>query len=255
MKQLFYDALKRAAAARGVVIYRPQPNTVGESHLKDIARLLAGVSQPVILDIGANEGQSIRDYQQTFPESLIHAFEPSPRTFAKLSQAAGVVLNNVGVGSVPGSLPLLEHEQSDMTSFLPPGAECWDSVDRTVQVPVTTVDRYCSEHGITHVHLLKTDTQGFDYEVLQGADGLFQRSAVDLVMTEVTFADLYDGIPPLDVLYRFLADRQFRLVGIYHVFRYPDQSPIEWCDALFVRTSSRQVGSDLADRGSLRSRR
>lgn len=133
--------------------------------------------------------------------------------------------------------------------------ECWDRVERTVDVPVTTVDRYCAEHGITQVHLLKTDTQGFDYEVLQGAGRLFQRRAVDLVMTEVTFADLYVGIPSLDVLYRFLAERQFRLVGIYDVLRWPGESPIESCDALFMRASARHVGSDLTDRGTVRSQR
>jgi FkbM family methyltransferase len=47
-------------------------------------RLLIGVEQPIIFDVGAHIGEVSRAFREFFPTSTIYAFEPFPESFAKL---------------------------------------------------------------------------------------------------------------------------------------------------------------------------
>ena len=99
-------------------------------------------------------------------------------------------------------------------------------------VSVITLDDYCSELGIERVDLLKSDTQGYDLEVLKGAEALLRSGRVGLVYTEVIFSEQYEGLPGFDVLYRFLVDCDMRLVALYN---YANVDRVaNWCDALFA---------------------
>ena len=42
------------------------------------------INSPVILDVGANKGQSIDFFKSIYPDCLIYAFEPNPRLFTAL---------------------------------------------------------------------------------------------------------------------------------------------------------------------------
>ena len=57
------------------------PTEVGQSALADMKRFVPADARPVILDVGANTGQSVKRYRKTFPSSVIHSFEPSQRIF------------------------------------------------------------------------------------------------------------------------------------------------------------------------------
>ena len=46
------------------------------------------------------------------------------------------------------------------------------------------------------------------------------------------FSDLYEGQPGLHVLFRFLMDRDMRLVALYNYCMVDDVAG--WCDALFA---------------------
>jgi hypothetical protein len=50
---------------------------------------------------------------------------------------------------------------------------------------------------------------------------------------EITFIDLYKGLPTLDALYRFMTERGFHLVAFYD-FHYQNNR-MGWCDAMFAR--------------------
>ena len=43
-------------------------------------------SSPLIFDVGANNGQSIKRFQKLFDQPVIHAFEPNIREFKKLEK-------------------------------------------------------------------------------------------------------------------------------------------------------------------------
>ncbi|MBS1914371.1 MAG: FkbM family methyltransferase [Bacteroidetes bacterium] len=135
----------------------------------------------VVFDVGANVGELTLLFSRfAGSNGVVHAFEASRRVFERLSricELAGctrAVLNHCAVADTVGTLKL--HVYSDEFSG-------WNTLaDRPLanynisaapvaieDVPSTTVDAYCSEHGIERIDLLKIDVEGAEYQVLLGA--------------------------------------------------------------------------------------
>jgi len=232
-------AVKRLAYSAGFQIIRTQSAPVGSHKLTDVGKALARETAPVVFDIGANVGQSVQAFKDLLPHSVIHSFEPSPAAFRELSAVAKGFKNvhpqNVGLAAQPGELELMENSSSVMNSFLPPGQDGWGNIVNRVKVPVTTIDAYCEAQRIEQVSLAKIDTQGFDVQVLRGAERTMRAGLVKLVLIEITFSDMYrEGAAP-DQVYALLRDYGFRLVSFYELqYRH---NLADWCDALFCHES------------------
>jgi FkbM family methyltransferase len=236
---LLRTALRRLALRyTGYDIHKYNPER-DLDYFADIAEILSKRDSITAFDVGANVGQTVRKLVQVLPRVSIHAFEPSPSTFAELSQAlvgySAVTLNNCGVGSQKSAMDLIENTRSYMTSFLEMGPRGWGEVVQRIKVPVTTVDDYSAQRSIQHIHLLKIDTQGFDFEVIKGADRMLAEGRVDLVLTEITFARLYEGLPRLDAIYAHMAEHGYRLTGVYDQQR--SGRILNWADVMFASES------------------
>lgn len=217
-------------AVTGIDIKRVR---IGLTPYEDARRILSSQT-PMLFDVGANTGQTIDDMRHVFPESEIHSFEPHGRIFSQLSSAHGhkarVHLNNVGLGSKPGHLPFNEHPMSVFSSFLPINRQRWGDYSSTVEVPVTTLDSYCSDKRVASIDVLKLDTQGFEMEILKGANAMLPKTK--LLYLEITLAKYYEESPRFDSVYGFLADRGFEVVSFYD-FHYGDNR-LDWFDALLI---------------------
>lgn len=214
----------------------PDWTGLGQDPFRDMRELTVAPQQPVLFDVGANVGQTIELFRQRFERPIIHAFEPSPEAFAQLQHwSAGMPdlhLNNFALGSCSETRPFIENTETVMGSFLEPGSITWGEVTCTRLVDVSTVDDYCADRGIARINVLKTDTQGFDLEVLKGAAGMIRQRAIELVLIEITFSDVYVGQPGLDEIWGFMTGHGFALVTFYP-FQYLRQKA-HWTDALFV---------------------
>ncbi len=233
--------IHRAFSTAGLRVSRL--DRFGVDPWRDIHSYLHGINGPTVFDVGANEGQTIGRCRGCLPSSRIHAFEPGPNAFGRLRQrfpdsSAAVTLHNVALGSSPGVLRFQENANPFMSSFLPPGERTLGTVIREIDVAVTTIDAVCTETGIDQVHLLKTDTQGFDLEVFQGASELMESDGIGMILTEVVLSDMYEGIPRVDHVFGHLMDRGFLLVGVYEP--HFQQARLAWCDALFVNRKFHQ---------------
>ena len=141
-------------------------------------------------------------------------------------------LNNLALGSKSTELKFFENSCSDMSSFLSPGKDHWGEIENVITVQVDTVDRYCRQHSIREIDLLKIDTQGYDLEVLRGAEQMLSQSLIKSVLVEITFIEIYQGAPRFDEVLSFLLNSNFRLISLYDVvFR---RDALAWADALFV---------------------
>jgi FkbM family methyltransferase len=118
-----------------------------------MSALLRDEKTPVAFDIGANVGQTALKMREVFPSAIIHAFEPSPPTFAKLETAVSadrnIILNNCGVGAQDGTLKFSENTNPFMSSFLPLGPEGWGEVQGKITVPVVMLDGYCGKNAVS----------------------------------------------------------------------------------------------------------
>jgi FkbM family methyltransferase len=199
---------------------------LGNDHLRDLTAIL-GRDLRVILDIGANIGQSAVAFRNAFPVARIVSVEPDPSAFEQLTantmEMHGVERIQSAVGDAPGEAKFYRNQSDQTNSLLPNAAGAEDFLVSAelikpigeIVVPVTTIDEICRERGITEVDLLKTDTQGYEQKVLDGAKALLERRGVKAIYIEVCFVPMYEGQPLFQHLYDYLYLRGYRLVEIY----------------------------------------
>lgn len=226
---------KNALRSLGIEVLRTR--NVGMDPFQDMQRFVGNTAHPMIFDIGANVGTVTNKLRRLFPTAAIHAFEPSPSTFQHLQKATesdpNIEVWNCGLGALPAQLVLREYDRSYLSGFLPRGSFKSDGQQvKETSVEVKTVDHFCEEHGIQKIDVLKSDTEGYDLEVLRGASRMLQTGSVRLVYFEVNFTDNYVGQGSFGEQYDFLESRGFRFVSFYEMFR--QNGAAAWTDALFV---------------------
>lgn len=174
----------------------------------------------VIVDVGANHGGWSLEARRLWPEAAIHAFEPSAATYERLvsaTEGAGITCVRLACSDKPGvaelhSVPGLPGLSSMHERDLSGVALTMSEIE---QVPVTTLETYCREQGITEIDLLKVDAEGHDLAVLQGAGSLVTEGKVGAIQFEFggtnidsrTFLrDFVRLLSPHYHLYRLLLD-------------------------------------------------
>jgi FkbM family methyltransferase len=211
------------------------PRNFGRKLWSDIDRLL--IPNPIIFDVGANVGTTIKKLVEVRPNSVIHSFEPNTEIFSQLSLVAADFKNvftyNTALGEATGEAPFHIHKAHMSSSFLSHRAQIPET---TKIVSISTVDSFCSAQKISRLNLLKSDTQGFELHVLKGASTMLGNQSIDLIMLELMFEPIYANYDRADEIIRYLSERCYRLVGIYNTF-YGKKNHAVWCDALFVRES------------------
>ena len=68
---------------------------------------------------------------------------------------------------------------------------------KKVNTQIITLDDYASENNITNIDILKIDTQGFEDQVLMGAQKLLKENRIDLIELELIFSEIYEN--PLQI--------------------------------------------------------
>ena len=193
----------------------------GEKQLLNSIRLFyKGTNALVIFDAGANVGNYSRSIDNIFGQQCrIHAFEPSLPTYRMLAtntkDIKTMVLNNCG---------LAEHS-STQTLYLNKEGSTWASLyqrdlqylnvymDKQEKVVLTTIDAYCRQHVINHIHFLKLDIEGHELSALKGAAYMMESNAIDFIQFEfggcnidsrTFFKDFYNLLHKKYSLYRIL---------------------------------------------------
>lgn len=208
-----------------------------------------GIPITGVIDAGAFDGTISKHMADLYPAAEIFAFEPAPQTFKLLQHAAQqqprikpfpFALSDqngraeLNVNRAPGTNSILSVDQSaEMQAVLGTGA---DTLER---VPIETrcLDDFLKEYPNFHPTLLKTDTQGFDLNVLRGARQTLS-SSVRAVIAEVHFfTPAYQGdtslLEPMD---NYLAELGFELVSIPSISPNPQSHRAIEADGLWIRT-------------------
>lgn len=230
--RLLKGAVRRVMTAAGHDFERA--TWPGRDPVADMRSFTVAGQSPVIFDVGGNTGQTLTLFNKGFPGSTIHTFEPNPAAFAQLSQTARslprIHLNNIGLASEPGEKTFVENARSDMSSFLEPDG--WGDVVARPTLPLTTVDEYCETNNVEFIDILKSDTQGYDTEVLKGARRMMREHRIHMVYVELIFSHMYVGMPKFYEIPQLLADEGFDLVTFYEM-NYSHRR-LSWTDALFI---------------------
>jgi FkbM family methyltransferase len=237
-----FNTLAKAALARlGLCVCWRDNQQRGADWMLDLTRHVRANAddQRILLDVGANIGQTSLALVGRFPTATIHAFEPVTSTFGHLRAATrahgNITCHRTGLSDRAGTIEFEATPDSVYNSIAtsdhcsPPGAP-------REFAPVTTIDQFIAGLGVARVDLLKTDTEGHDVNVLRGAIDSLSRGVIRAVFTEVTFCRDNPRNTYFPVVQDFLEPLGYRFVGLYdmHWFQTKrwDQS---FCNALFVR--------------------
>jgi FkbM family methyltransferase len=226
----------------GYQVRRKQPPRWGDDAFVDQRRLLEGAPVQVVLDVGANAGDTTDHYRALFPAAAIHAFEPYPDVHRELARRFAadprVRAHQIAVTDAPGTRRLFVNDAHVTNSLLPhnPASLEWagaspDGLGRTIDVPAATLDAFCGAEGLARVDLLKMDIQGGEAMALRGAAQLLARRAVRLIYVEVLFAPLYDGQAYFCDVSAILDGYGYQLFGLYNLM-HGDRG-LGWGDAIF----------------------
>jgi len=166
---------------------------INDSEISVIQQFISSGS--IIFDVGANVGNWSAQVLYHQPDVEIHLFEPIPQIYHKLIQnyadqlnQRNIFLNNIGLSRL---------EQIQYCYFYPQSPELSTmyrklSVENLLNLvaptrfslPTITLDRYCEQNNIHHIHFLKIDTEGAELDVLLGAHQFLKSGSIDIVQFE-----------------------------------------------------------------------
>lgn len=150
-----------------------------------------------VLEIGANIGYyALQAADILGDRAKVLAFEPDPRNREALKH--GIESNGFddafevypyAVGDRQGEVEmhLSTHSNWNMVSDPPEHMEEYFEEDRSIEVPMTTVDDFLTNNDGTYgdIDVIRMDVEGYEYEVFNGMDQLLDSGSPRLVFIEV----------------------------------------------------------------------
>ena len=234
-------AVQRWLARRGYTVTTTAelPAVAATTFLRD---LFSSIDFDLVIDVGGNRGQ----FRRVVREELRYrgpgiSFEPVPRYATELSVAAASdatwAVEAVALGARDGTMTL--NVDGQLSSFLRPDHTHTSLLERenppeeTAEVPVRRLESYVPKTA-SRV-FLKTDTQGYDLNVLRGAAG--STDSVAAIMIELSFVPIYEGQPDATEVSTYVQSLGFSLAGIFRNNQVGYPTLMIEGDGVFVRNN------------------
>jgi FkbM family methyltransferase len=206
-------------------------------------RWLQNIGIRTILDVGANEGQFIKKITKILPEAKIYSFEPLKDSFIKLEKLVSAKKNitafNFALGDNEKESLINKNEYSPSSSLL----ELTDlhknafPVTKKVKeekIYVKVLDKIVNELELKKKVFLKIDVQGYELNVLRGAENTIKD--VDIILIETSFYELYTNQPLFNDIYSFLSNKGFNYFGSFEQLYDERDGKILQADSIFIRS-------------------
>ena len=165
------------------------PQLSGEAAF--LKKVVSRLQRPVVVDVGANVGAYADAVKAAVPSARLVAVEPNPTSYAVLArraEAAGYEAFNLACSSSPGTASLFDRAGAAGSVHASMYSGVIEELHRAsthrVQVTTQTLDGLAAEVALDRIDLLKIDTEGHEYEVLKGANGLLAAERIGIVHFE-----------------------------------------------------------------------
>ena len=170
----------------------------------------------VVIDVGAHAGQFTKLLSRLAPEGRVYAFEPGGyarsilRRVVALQRLRNVEICPLGLGdrSSEATLSVPIKRSGSMGFGLGHiGADARASA--TESVPLTTLDTFVRDRGLTRLDFIKADIEGWEMRMLAGAAGAIARFRPALILEVLATHLARAGDTPADI-WRFFATQSYR---------------------------------------------
>jgi FkbM family methyltransferase len=195
-----------------------------------------GFSPDVILDVGASDGRWTRSCLQVFPAARYICIEPltenEPGLRALCSRSPNVAYRLCSVGAQMGQMTL--NVDGAGSSVL---RGHWDNpYGEQRQVMMETLDHLLDEGWLLPPCLVKLDVQGYELEVLKGAERVLP--IVEAVIVETSFFSFQSGMPVFHQIVEFMEERDLVCYDVLGLFPRPLDGALAQAHWLFVKKDS-----------------
>jgi FkbM family methyltransferase len=207
--------------------------------LFDDLKFLINKENPVIIDGGANLGETTDEFLSQYENPTIHAFEANKNLADNLAKRlkdksnVHIIAKALGNQNAKISFNISKNVSSssffEHTDLLKEYHGNIIGTEEIMSVPMVTLDSVFHGHGT--IDLLKLDVEGYELEVLRGAKNIL--SNVRVIMTEVWFAGGYANAPYFSDMDLFLRENNFFLLNIYNPYVHKDMQ-LTTGDAVFI---------------------
>lgn len=180
---------------------------------------LSNISQPTIIDIGAQSGLYSL-YAKFLPNSVFYSYEPLPLTYnllkdnIELNSITNVNMFNYAIGKANEMKVLHVPDHLGLNTFgdTPLRFDKW----KDVNVQIKPLDDLFLN---TPVHFIKCDTEGWEYNVIQGAQNVLKKWKPELFI-EVNDINLKQCGTQKDDLLSLIYSLNYKLVNIIDTENY-----------------------------------
>lgn len=194
-----------------------------------------GITPRQIVDVGASNGAWTQECLRVFPEARYFLVEPLPANQAALARLSSTHANvqtwQGALGSASGTLAL--HVHGDQSSFL--SSDSFPS-DVLEEVEIRRLDSFLGTERLQEPDFIKADVQGFEVEVLEGAQACLKTT--QLLLLEVSYRELYQGLPLAHEVIAAVGRLGFRIYDICTYLGRPSDGELVQSDILFAARGS-----------------
>lgn len=190
---------------------------------------LIGKVDPVIVEIGANVGQTTEEFLREMPASRIYCFEPEPRAIAKFKdriKSPNVKLFECAVGNENGRVSfhqssgdgsVVARDWNESGSIRKPKLHKegwpWVKFETQIEVPITRLDDWARMENVSSVDLIWMDGQGAEGDIIEG--GLSVLANTRFLYTEYGNREWYEGQIPLNTICHLLQNLELKLIRLF----------------------------------------
>lgn len=197
----------------------------------------AGFQPTQIFDVGAFQGEFAQCCLGIWPNAKVACFEALEHKVLQLQQLAS---RNSAIQVFPGLLGAETHEQVPLHQAETASSVLVEQIPQNFTVTLHrmwTVDQIVQEHFDGHSpDFLKLDVQGYELEVLKGAEKSLPKMQV--ILAEVNLLDIHQNVPLLAQVIAWLNERDWVAYDICGLTRRPLDQTLWQADFIFVPRNS-----------------
>ena len=238
-KIIIYNVIKKIFALVGLELDIRLKKKKNFLYFDDI--YIKYMENPIIFDVGANIGQSIKRFDLIFNNCTIHSFEPIKKCFDQMVEDypdKKFIKNNYALSDKNTNKKFFINKHSFTSSFNKINESYdqlykADTTKNNIKVKTITLDTYINLNKIKKIDILKIDTQGHELNVLKGAKNSLKKNIFHFIEVEIIICDYYTKKINLHQIDRIMCDNNFNLFNLQQ-FGYNKDGQIKWFDMLYI---------------------
>ncbi|MBE7178463.1 MAG: FkbM family methyltransferase [Mucilaginibacter polytrichastri] len=208
----------------------------GRSWTYDLLRIMPQAK--TLIDVGANLGEISLESRKRYPGSVIYAIEPVAATFkdlgSKVSKYPNIRPQQIALGAEDHVAEILIQADHTVNSLSVAAA----NGQATEKIVVKTLDGFAAENALSQIDVLKIDVEGYENQVLKGAEKLLQKELIKSICIEVGYERMPAKTHFTDVDAQLTA-HGFVLCGIYDLQRnLVDKRRLWYSNNLYIHQSA-----------------